>query len=76
MASGIGIANINWNNVCNDQAGHAKNTNEAEKEVRAKSNAFAEARIKFAVVKIHCNPCVPIVKLRTITHAWSASKVE
>ena len=67
---------INWNEVRNHQAGHAKNKYDARKEVLAKGNAFTDARIIFAICHMHCKVGIQLSKLCFIPEAWPVSRVE
>ena len=54
IASTIGIKNVNWNKVRNHQIGHMKNKSDARRETLAKTNAYKDARISYAIYLLHC----------------------
>ena len=66
IASTICINDVNWNEVRNHQVCHAKNKYEAKKEVLAKSNAFADATIQYALYFIHWKIAITVQKLYAI----------
>ena len=74
-ASIIGIKSINWSEVRNHASGHEKVKGDARREVLAKSPAYAEARVRYAIFYLTCRMGIDPSKLR-ITEAWSASNVE
>ena len=75
IASVIGIKNINWSETRTHAVGHEKNKGDATREVLAKSQTYAEARVRQAILYLNSRMGIPINKL-PVTEAWSASNVD
>ena len=70
IVSVVGMIRVNWNEVKNHQVDHAKNKYDARKELLAKGNSFADARIRYAIFHIQCKLGILISKLGSITETW------